>query len=228
MNAALLSTTQNPLVVPNGLIGFWSMNGGSGSFVQDFSGNNRTGSIIGANFAWKPGISGGGLYMTQSTYVYVGQPSVFDTPAFSCCAWVYSGINTVLSSIIVCSNQVNYGYSLNINQVQAGTYQAGYAAGWVYTGTWHGCGTTSSVVPLNTWVHLALTYGPTFYATLYVNGMRHAQVGPYTTLQYNSNTLTFGKEASYPTQVFSGIMDDVRIYNRELNAAEVQQIYLAT
>src|SRR5205823_3984489 len=73
---------------------------------------------------------------------------------------------------------------------------------------------------LNTWTHLAATFdGAT--VRLYVNGaeaVSQAQTAPLTP---TAGTLQIGAD-SYTGENFAGRIDEVRIYNRALSAAEIQ------
>jgi hypothetical protein len=74
--------------------------------------------------------------------------------------------------------------------------------------------------PLNTWVHLATTYDGTT-VRLYVNGTQvgtQAQTGALTP---GTGPLRFGGNAIWP-EWFQGQLDELRVYNRALTAAEIQ------
>jgi len=78
----------------------------------------------------------------------------------------------------------------------------------------------TSSLPLNAWTHLAGTYDGTTMR-LYVNGVQvssRAQTGP---IQTSTAALTMGGDALYG-QYFAGRIDEARIYNRALSAAEIQ------
>jgi len=72
----------------------------------------------------------------------------------------------------------------------------------------------------NTWAHLAATYdGATM--RLYVNGVlvaSRAQAGASAT---SANPLQIGGDSIYG-QYFTGMIDEVRIYNRALSVTEIQ------
>ena len=77
-----------------------------------------------------------------------------------------------------------------------------------------------SVLPVNTWTHLASTFdGST--VRLFVNGVQVASQAQTAALQTTTATLQIGADA-YPTEYFAGLIDEVRIYNRALSAAEIQ------
>ena len=126
-------------------------------------------------------------------------------------------------------------------------------AWWPRNGFYAGVSLTDSdlVVP-NQWYYLTLVYDGTTF-TLYVNGVAKAsgtdpgfvQNGnvPLTangpaTYNYNYNTTPGLPTGSGPTvfgwrdpvdfQPFSGLMDDIAIYNKALNPAQIQNHYLNT
>jgi len=77
-----------------------------------------------------------------------------------------------------------------------------------------------SALPLNTWSHLAATYdGATF--ALYVNGALVATKSASTNLVQASGPLHIGGNDIWG-EYFRGTIDEVRIYNRALSPAEIQ------
>lgn len=121
-----------------------------------------------------------------------------------------------------------------------GVEQAGGAndvfPGWIdASGLWHGgAGNgpfTTSGVALNddAWHHLAFTYNPTTgQARLYLDGALVSTVtsstGPKTTA-----CTTFGRQddTGGTPNYYTGLVDDLRLYDRLLSDAEVQAIYAA-
>src|SRR2546430_11815150 len=73
---------------------------------------------------------------------------------------------------------------------------------------------------LNTWTHLAATFdGAT--VRLYVNGAEAVSQAQTAALTPTAGTLQIGAD-SYTGENFAGRIDEVRIYNRALTAAEIQ------
>lgn len=75
-------------------------------------------------------------------------------------------------------------------------------------------------LPANTWTHLAATYDGAAQR-LYVNGVQvstRAQTGQIST---STSPLRLGGNASYG-EYFQGRIDEVRLYNRALTAAQIQ------
>jgi chitodextrinase len=78
----------------------------------------------------------------------------------------------------------------------------------------------TSTLALNTWAHLATTYDGTTLR-LYVNGVQVSSKAQTGTIATSSNPLQIGGDAIYG-QYFSGKIDEVRVYNVALTAAQVQ------
>lgn len=77
-----------------------------------------------------------------------------------------------------------------------------------------------SVLALNTWTHLALTYdGAT--QKLFLNGVlveSHAQTGK---IAVANGALRIGGNAAWANEFFKGLIDEVRIYNRARTAEQI-------
>src|SRR6476620_1752152 len=83
----------------------------------------------------------------------------------------------------------------------------------------HGLAANASL-PLNAWTHLAATFdGST--ARLYVNGGAPTTLAASGALATTAGPLRIGGNAVWG-DYFSGLIDDVRVYNRPLSAAEIQ------
>jgi hypothetical protein len=77
-----------------------------------------------------------------------------------------------------------------------------------------------STLPIGTWSHLAATYDGSAIR-LYVNGVQiasQAQVGAVTT---STAPLRIGGNSVWPNEFFKGVIDEVRVYNRALDAAAI-------
>jgi hypothetical protein len=78
----------------------------------------------------------------------------------------------------------------------------------------------TSGLPLNTWTHLAFTYGGGMLR-LYVNGVQVGTRAITGNVRMSAETLTIGGNSVWG-EWFNGTIDEVRLYNRELTAAEIQ------
>lgn len=83
-------------------------------------------------------------------------------------------------------------------------------------------------IPLNTWTHVAMTFDSASgqYA-LYVNGQSVASVNSPGTIFPTDHNVLIGREDSYISRAFDGLIDEVGIFNRALTASEIQAIFKA-
>jgi hypothetical protein len=86
-------------------------------------------------------------------------------------------------------------------------------------------------LPFDTWTHVVTSYSATNGVRLWINGSLINSSGPFTYVSSNvPNTITLGSSlngtpqcAAYPVEIgqFYGMMDELRVYSRELNASDV-------
>jgi hypothetical protein len=94
-------------------------------------------------------------------------------------------------------------------------------------------GTTNTTLSNNTWYHLAAVYNGSGSTDadrlkLYINGTDTALTGSVPS-SINSNTENLHVGAYYNTSLlFNGKLDEVAIFNTDLSAGKIQQIYDAT
>jgi hypothetical protein len=87
-------------------------------------------------------------------------------------------------------------------------------------------------IPLNRWSHIVVTYpqgGQSSDTKVYLNGTlvtgcTNNTVGPVDTVD-GGNPYTLGNRNYGSNEPFSGLLDEVAIYNRTLNATEVGLLY---
>ena len=82
-------------------------------------------------------------------------------------------------------------------------------------------------LPTGRWVHLAVTYEPTAGDLLmYVDGLVAGSAAGYTLYAVNDAPLTIGDsgQEACPFRGLPGLIDDVRLYDRALTAAEVAEL----
>jgi hypothetical protein len=78
----------------------------------------------------------------------------------------------------------------------------------------------TSTIPLGNWTHLATTFDGTDLR-LYVNGALARTTPAAGVISVSSGALGIGGNSVWG-EYFSGLIDEVRIYNRALNASEIQ------
>ena len=113
-----------------------------------------------------------------------------------------------------------YHINTDGNAAHAGQFAFGF-----YNGSWNDI--FSGIVPtINTWYFLCATCDSSTIK-FYVN---NSLVGSATrgTLTQNTYSLYIGENMEATGRYFTGIIDDMYIYNRGLSAEEISQIYYQT
>ena len=189
---------------------------GSGSAVSDTSGNNNHGTVTGATFTSNSKFGLSALsFDGVNDWVTVADAATLDLrTGMTLEAWVnpsstLSGWRTVLMKEI--AGGLAYSLYANDNVPQP--------AGYVQIGGDQSVAGLGGL-PLNTWTHLAVTYDGTALR-FYVNGAlaRTRTLGG--TIAISGRPLRIGGNAIWG-EYFSGLIDEVRVYNRALSPAEIQ------
>jgi fibronectin type 3 domain-containing protein len=196
-----------------GLVAAYSFDEGTGTTVGDSSGNGNTGTI--SNATWTTAGKYGAALSFNGTNARVNVPnstSLQLTSGMTLEAWVNpANVSSVWRDVI---------YKGNDNYYLEGTSANGPPAGG---GTFGGAGADafgSSVLPVNSWSHLAVTYDNTALR-LYVNGILVGSQAETGAIATSTNQLQIGGDGVYG-QFFNGMIDDVRIYNSAISAAQIQ------
>jgi len=100
-----------------------------------------------------------------------------------------------------------------------GANNASLPAGYIHTNTDVGLNGTTAT-PLNSWTHLALTYDGAAMR-MFVNGAQVSTRAVTGSVSVASGALRIGGNSVWG-EYFRGLIDEVRIYNRPLNAGEIQ------
>ncbi len=98
---------------------------------------------------------------------------------------------------------------------------------WWFDGSSWNSITSPSNLSLNTWYHVVATY-QRGRQTLYINGSPVVTGSLNTPLPVNSDMLAMGGHAVSGWNAYHGFIDEVRIYDGELTAAEVASVQAAT
>ncbi len=215
-------------------------NQSSGSIAPDSSGNGHDGTIQnGASFA--AGKFGNAVSLDGSTQ-YVSVPSADalqdSSNGFSVCAWGnLAGFSPADGSILVAKEATAVGspsqdpwtlweiYTKNdaLNDATYPTFAIsnGNPGGSHYMAS-------GSKIPLNSWFHLCGVYDPSDTSMkTYLNGeLNVSEISNVAAIGHNSQPVVIGAfgATDFP-DYFNGMIDDVRIYNRALSAADVAAIY---
>ena len=199
--------------VPSGPtpVAAYAFDEGSGSTVADASGNGNNGTV--ANTTWAAAGKYGKAFSFNGTSSRVTVPdsaSLHLSSAMTLEAWVNPATTTAAWRDVI--------YKGNDNYYLEGTSDHGGRPGRRRHLRHHVYGT--SALPLNTWSYLAVTYDRTTIR-LYVNGTQVSTLAATGAIASSTNPLTIGSDPLYG-QYFSGLIDDVRVYNTALTQAQIQ------
>jgi hypothetical protein len=91
--------------------------------------------------------------------------------------------------------------------------------------------TTTGTITYNLWTHVCITWSggsSSSDVTIYMNGSSVAATGTNgagSAVSDAASGFWIGNSDNNTARTFDGIIDEVRIYNRELSAPEVKQLY---
>jgi len=209
-----------------GLIGYWKFDEGSGTTTSDASGNGNTATLINGP-SWVPsGINGTLSFDGVNDYVNVPHTPTQDAYPLTVAVW----IKTNATGLHGIANKYFPG-SLNGYQVftNAGNLCAWYfkdASNYIWDGS--GCTLQTPGYNDNQWHHVVFVVTASG-GRLYVDGTRKTTQVWTGTPGASSTTqnINLGQYPGTATPFFPGLLDDVRIYNRALSAAEVSALFSA-
>jgi hypothetical protein len=208
----------------SGLAAYWMLNDGTGTAAADSSGNNHPGTLTNGP-VWTTGRMGGALdFDGANDFVSFSNPlSSFSQS--SACAWVWadsytnssSYASTFLNLYSDANNGVRFGGDLGASPYLYVSYKSG--------GTSYVRSTVEGVVETNKWYHLCYTFNGSS-AKLYLDGAPLASVADSGWNPGAANQI--GARSTVDSVVvgsWNGKLDDVRIFNRALDDAEIRNIY---
>jgi hypothetical protein len=214
-STAITVTVSNTAPPPSvGLVSAYSFNEGSGTVLTDVSGNSNNGTINAATW------SAAGRY--GSALSFNGTTSRVDIPDSASLhlatnmtieAWVRPTTLTSWRTVLMKEQSSGLSYSLYANG------DTNRPSAHVYLSSENDTRGTAQLA-VNTWTHLAATYDGSALR-LYVNGTQASSRTLGGAIQVSTAALRIGGNSIWG-EYFSGLIDEVRIYNRALTAAEIQ------
>ena len=222
-------TNPNYISVPNGLVGYWPFNEGVGSTTADLSGFGATGTLTGCS--WGTSTNAESLYFDgvddRVTIVNQTWYSFGTETSFGFGGWKYT--NAYKGNYDTCFSNCDTGLSSSIGFLLIAGNSSYYCS--VRQGTGTAALTTFTSTPssyLGRWVCLfAVVDRNTQTLKAYLNGnlveTKSLSIGAGSVI--TTNNLLFGKSSVGSSNYLKGFLDNIRIYNRALSAAEVQTLY---
>ena len=203
-----------------GLVGWWTFNEGSGTTPNDYSGDNATGLFVNTP-AWNQGLIGTCLNFAGGTngvsIKSLAVSNAFATANYTISLWCNGTNMTGL-----------YGFVFNkadpTHQLQTYFTTAGKFAYELYDGTHDNLCTASNSLGAGWHLFTSVLNNNTMriYTDNYLNSPAVANT---TTTTACTSNCTISYWPVNATHRFTNQVDDVRIYNRVLTLAEIQQLY---
>ncbi|MBN2593180.1 MAG: LamG domain-containing protein, partial [Sedimentisphaerales bacterium] len=203
--------------INDGLIGWWTFDEGTGTTAADSSGAGHDGSFVDSTPEWVPGMYGTALKFDGTDKVEIPNHADFHlTNAMSVALWMQpEGDQASSAKLFIKQKSGQYPYALQYDDAGQGLFAT------VYASTRYDTAPHIPDFP-GEWAHMCFTYDGSVLI-LYKDGEEVARVNTSGQLQQNNLSLSIGCRLDYD-QNFNGIIDDVRLFNRELSPEEVQQI----
>jgi len=226
---AIIEKSDSPIVDLNsGLVAYYPFDGNA----NDKSGKENNGTAFGG-VTYLSGVNGqAAKFNGVDSYISVkSNPSLNPTDQLSLAFWVkVDGITNQWSPIInkggpYLDGYVNREYTVWLNSsLYFHLTSAGDGVGPLIYDT--------GVQPISTWVfYTSVIDRKNHKVKVYLNGFLIVNADDsYSSFNNNNNDLRFGHTEennynSYSFSPFNGVLDEVRIYNRALNEAEIQALY---
>lgn len=199
-----------------GLIGHWTFDEGSGTTMADSSGIGNDASFNTGTPSWIEGIYGKALEF-DGTNDAITNAAVDPAKEGAVSVWIRSDGPPA-------SRQRPWGLGADFEMwqdpdglVSMDVSTDGYQGGFITTTPLHTAGR---------WYHIVAQYDADDNSyEIYLNGELHKSgISTWAIVEQTANQLSFGTRTG-STQRFSGALDDFRVYNRQLSAIEVADLY---
>jgi len=216
--------------VPN-MVAYWNLNETGWTTANDSSGNNNTGSYYNTPVASTDVSPVPAANVRSLSFVATGSTqrvAVNDSASLrisgpmTVSAWVKPTMDTpnyqkgIIEKWTNGASAIN-GYMFRLAWSNAGNNVPTFTLG---DGTTQVGAATGTPLTNGQWTHVAGVYDGA-NLLIYVNGVSSA-ITSNTTVPTNANTMELHLGSDYGSNVFTGNIDDARIYNRGLTQSEIQ------
>ena len=215
--------TTNLLVTMTGLVAAYAFDEGTGTTAADLSGNGNTGTL-GGGVTWtnlaRYGASACSFNGSSAGYLTIANaPGLELSNRMTLEAWVYPTTHKgSWVDVIYKGNNGGDDYFLDSEDGSGSSTPAMGSHSWEPSDHL----SAPAALPVNTWSYLSATYDQT-NVRLYVNAVQVAVTNKTVPLQVTTDPLYIGGDpGNAPSQCFVGMIDEVRLYDVALTAAQIQ------
>jgi len=230
---AKFNSSQNNQIT-NGLVGLWSFNGSDvdGNEAHDKSGNENKGTITGDTTRVIGKVGQGLSFDGSGDYVDIADSNITDiTGAISVAAWIKTRAITGGNREILLKYQDSSAmYSQYMFQLNNQNVRLRISNGTLYPAVI----TSTNPIQIGNWYHVVGVWDGTTNSggmKIYINGALNTSAQSTISSIWdpgdgtNYRMFIGGDILGGYQEYFDGIIDEVRLYNRELSAQEVQRLY---
>jgi hypothetical protein len=211
---------------PN-LVGWWTLDDGSGSVAKDSSGNGRDGTLLGAP-QWIAGKIGAGALSfdgVDDVVQVADAPALALSNALTLSAWVK--LNNFSTYYFIVDKQpsgtagTNYPGNYEFRTTPAGLVQFGHQTSQGTDFTFYD---SASGLTAGRWTHVVVTVVKAGQVKFYIDGTPAGSVAQSMNFPVLNNepVRIGGRKDGY--SFFNGCLDDVRIYNRALTVDAIKDV----
>jgi len=206
------------LTSPN-LAGWWKLDETSGTTAADASGNGNNGTVNGTA-TWTQGYREGALQFDGTgTWVECGGSGDLNgTDGVTITAWIKMSAAGRDQKIAGNQDGIIGGYKFGVCNDKV-EFEIRTSTGQAILNREVSGGT---VLKADTWYYVAGVYCPGEYVRTYVNGQLDRELSTQAVLHPSTGTFKLGREPFGSMFFWSGLMDDVRVYNRPLLPGEIR------
>lgn len=232
-NAAILTVSAQPAA----MTAYLNFNEGAGTAAADSSGFGNVGALYGMN----PGINNGSSGWTSSgrlgnalqfdganDYVSVGDAPSLRPRNFTIEGWFYK--KSDYGAQVLVSKQYTGAQSYWMDSYAIFSDASNIFSFYGYAGGADIIANSAVPLPLNRWTHFAVTYDSSSLK-MYLNGTLVLGRPLSGVVSYDSSPVLIGADDDSSNEqysfFFNGTVDEVKIWNKALSAADIQAEYLA-
>jgi hypothetical protein len=208
------STIPDIAITHPSLVGWWKLDEDMGTTAVDWSGHGNHGTLQG-DPQWVPGQVGGALEFDGSgDYVNCGNsPALTITDQITVACWIKVAAFSKSWETILAKGDDSYRMSRGP--------EFGDSIHFGCNGPTGGNLNATTIVTDDTWHHVALVYDGS-NKIIYIDSVEDARLASTGPIDISSYSLYIGENSQATGRHLTGLVDNVRIYNKALTPAEIQ------